>query len=318
MKASRRLAILLCTAFLVLSGSLTVGAGVETVILQTPPTAGALPLLWIHEQGILADQVNFDIRVSPDHQRGLSLIAQKDIEMLVTGVNVGAKAYNRGIDVRLVNTNIWGIDYLLTNGFTAESWFDLKGKTLSLPLLGGPLDFLVRYFLLENGVDPSDVEFVYSPSNHGARSFQLGQVDAIVLPEPMVTITLNSFDGAVLSMDLQEEWGKLHEGDSRIPFVGLFVRGDYAEANPQLMDKLEVSYHEGVAWVKANPAEAALLAEKYFGQPSPVVEASFARINLNLYPHDEQRKLIDRYFNAIMAIYPEMIGGKLPDEDFYF
>ncbi|MDI9485355.1 MAG: ABC transporter substrate-binding protein [Syntrophomonadaceae bacterium] len=318
MKGTHRLTVLLCASLMVLGGSLAAGAEFETIIVQTPPTAGALPLIWIKEQGVLTDQVELEIRVSPDHQRGLALIAQGDIDMLVTGVNVGAKAYNRGIDVRLVNTNIWGIDYLLTNGFAADSWSDLEGKTVSLPLLGGPLDFLVRYFLLQHGVDPADVEFVYSPSNNGARSFQLGQVDAIVLPEPMVTMVLSNFEQAVLSLDLQEEWGKLHEGDNRIPFVGLFAQGGFAEANPGLIEALNTCYQEGIAWVRANPEEAALLAEEYFNQPAAVVAASLERINLNNYPDAEEQALIGQYFNAIMEIYPEMIGGKLPDEDFYF
>lgn len=309
--------IIMALAVILFSLSAAVGAEDWALTIQTPPTVGALPLIWMKEQGVLADQVELEIRVSPDHQRGLALIAQKDIDLLVTGVNVGAKAYNKGIDLRLLNTNIWGIDYLLTNGFRAESWSDLKGKTLSLPLMGGPLDFLVRYFLQENGVNSSEVEFVYSPSANGARSFQLGQVDAIVLPEPMVTITLNSYEPAVLSLDLQEEWAKLHSGDDRIPFVGLFVGGDLAEENPNLIETLNTYYQQGMEWVKANPKEAALLAEQYFNQPAPVVEASFARINLNLYPA-EAGELITRYFHAIMGIYPEMIGGELPDEKFYF
>ena len=231
---------------------------------------------------------------------------------------MGAKAYNKGIALTLLNTTIWGIDYLLTNGFQADSWSDLVGKTLSLPLMGGPVDFLVRYFLQENGVDPAQVEFVYLPSNNGARSFQLGQLDAIVLPEPMVSITLLNYDQAVLSLDLQAVWAKLHEGDDRIPFVGLFARGDFARENPTLMNTLNAFYQEGVEWVKNNPAEAALLAERYFNQPAAVAEASFQRVNLNLYSDAEVRDLINRYFSAILEMYPEMIGGKLPDEDFYF
>lgn len=275
---------------------------------------GALPLLWLKDQG----KMELDIVISPDHQRGLALISKNEIDLLVTGVNVGAKAYNKGIDLTLLNTNIWGIDYLLTNGFQADSWSDLVGKTLSLPLMGGPVDFLVRYFLQENGVDPAQVEFVYLPSNNGARSFQLGQLDAIVLPEPMVSITLLNYDQAVLSLDLQAEWAKLHEGDDRIPFVGLFARGDFARENPTLMNTLNAFYQEGVEWVKNNPAEAALLAERYFNQPAAVAEASFQRVNLNLYSDAEVRDLINRYFSAILEMYPEMIGGKLPDEDFYF
>ena len=319
MKAKRSLLTVMLTILVVFtSTNLAVGAELAKIVVQTPPTVGALPLIWIKEQGMLAEQAELEIRVSPDHQRGLALIAQKDIEMLVTGVNVGVKAYNRGIDLRLVNTNIWGIDYLLTNGFEAGSWSDLRGKTLSLPLLGGPVDFLVRYFLLENGVDPSEVDFVYTPSNNGARSFQLGQVDAIVLPEPMVTITLNNYEQAVLSLDLQEEWAKLYDGDNRIPFVGLFVRGDFAQDNLQLIETLKSLYVQGVEWVKANPKEAASYAEKYFNQPAAVVEASFARVNLNLYPKDEEQDLLGRYFDAIRGIYPEMIGGQFPDEEFYF
>jgi hypothetical protein len=84
-------------------------------------------------------EINLEIQVSPDHQRGIALIAQNEIDLLVTGVNVGAKAYNKGIDLKLVNTNVWGIDYLLAD-FPAECWSDLEGKTLSVPLLGGRED----------------------------------------------------------------------------------------------------------------------------------------------------------------------------------
>lgn len=318
MRDIKRISLSLMTALLLLLfSSMIMGAKIEKVAIQSPPTVGALPLIWIKESGVLADQVEMEISISPDHQRGLSLIAQQEIEMLVTGVNVGAKAYNRGINLRILNTNIWGIDYLLTSGFKAESWSDLEGKTLSLPLQGGPLDFLARYFLLENGVDPEKVEYVYMPSNNGARTFQLGNLDAIVLPEPMVTITLKNYDQAVLSFDLQEEWGKLHDGDNRIPFVGLFVRGDLAESKPELLETINEYYRKGVDWVKENPAEAAALAAEYFGQPAPIVQESFSRINLNIYPVEESRELIEVYFNEILKLYPEMIGGQLPDEEFY-
>ena len=292
------------------------GSALPKVTIQSPATVGALPLIWIKESGFLDDQVDLDILVSPDHQRGLALIAQNEIELLVTGVNVGAKAYNKGIDLRLVNVNIWGIDYLLTGGFEARTWSDLEGKTLSLPLQGGPLDFLARYFLLENGADESKVKIVYQASNNGARSFQLGSVDAIILPEPLVTITLKNYADAVLSFDLQAEWAKLHDGDDRIPFVGLFVRGDFATQNSDLIAALEEGYRQGLEWVKANPTEAAVLAGEYFGQPPAIVQVIW-RINLNLYPENETKMLIERYFTEIMRFYPEMIGGQLPDADFY-
>ena len=58
---------------------------------------------------------------------------------------------------------------------------------------------MARYFLHNHGVDLDQIDFAYLPSNNGARAFQLGRLDAIILPEPMVTITLNNYDQAVLS-----------------------------------------------------------------------------------------------------------------------
>ena len=98
------------------------------IFIQSPPTVGVLPVIWVQEQGVLPRGIDLEIIISQDHQRGLSLISSGDLDLLVTGVNVGAKAYNR-IDLQLVNTNIWGIDYLLTSGFQAESWKDLEGRT---------------------------------------------------------------------------------------------------------------------------------------------------------------------------------------------
>ena len=307
---------------IVISGTLFakdhVEQGKEEIAIQSPPTVGALPILWMIENDVLSDRAHIDINISTDHQKAISLIAQNHIEMMVTGVNVGARVFNKGIDLRLVNTNIWAVDYLLTQGFKAEDWKDLKGKTLSLPLKGGPLDFLARYFLRENGVAVEDVNLVYKPLNSGAKTFQLGKLDAIILPEPLVTITLKNNEHAYLSLDLQKEWAKSHNGEDRIPYVGLFVRGDFADDHNELVKSFNQYYQQGIDWVHKNPQKAAQLAEKYFKIPAGIIRASFDRINLNVYSQGEALKLMEIYFDEILTLYPEMIGGKLPDDLFYF
>src|SRR6056297_357589 len=99
----------------------TINAQPKEVVIQTPPVPAALPLLKMQESGEFGSFMNLDVKVSPDHQRAISLIAKNEIDFMVTGVNVGAKIYNKGINVKLVNVNIWAIDYLLTNGFKADS-----------------------------------------------------------------------------------------------------------------------------------------------------------------------------------------------------
>ncbi|HKL74939.1 MAG TPA: ABC transporter substrate-binding protein [Halanaerobiales bacterium] len=295
-----------------------VQAEATKIKIQTPPIPAALPLLWIEETGQMEDLVDLDINLSPDHQRALTLINKNQIDMMMTGVNVGAKAYNKGMNLEMLNVNTWAIDYLLTNNFKAENWNDLKGKTLSLPLKGGPLDFLARYFLNKNGLDPEkDVNIVYRPLPNGARYFMTGKVDSILLPEPLVTVNLLKNENAVLSMDIQKEWAKYNDGDQRIPFVGLFVSKEFAQNNPQKTRVLNGLYIKGLEWVNSNPEKAAELGAKNFNLPKPVLQKSFTRINLNYYSDRETKKLTENYFSQILEMYPELLGGKMPDENFY-
>jgi len=300
--------------------TLTISASAVQAVeidVQAPTVPAALPFLWMQEEGKLPQAVDLNINLSSDHQRGMSLISQNEIQFLITGSNVAANAYNRGIDIKMLNVNTWAIDYLLTNGFKAESWEDLKGKSLAIPLQGGPLDFLARYLMEENGVNPKEVKIVYRALPGAAQYFMAGNLDAIILPEPLVTVTMAKAQNAVLSLDIQKEWAGVH-GDERIPFVGLFVNGEFSEEYPQFTEILNGLYKQGVSWVNENPDQAAALAAENFNMPAPILKKSMQRVNLNIYPEEESRELVELYFSEILEIYPEMLGGSMIDEEFYY
>src|SRR6056297_351682 len=123
LKKKRLITSILIISFLFLA---VVPAAAKEINVQAPPVPAALPFLWMQEEAELPAAVDLNINLSSDHQRGMSLLAQNDIDFLITGTNVGANAYNRGINLKMMNVNIWGIDYLLTDGFKADNWQDLK------------------------------------------------------------------------------------------------------------------------------------------------------------------------------------------------
>lgn len=315
LKRKRLLTLILIVSIMALA---VIPAAAKEINVQAPTIPAALPFLWMQEEAELPEAVELNINLSSDHQRGISLLAQNDIDFLVTGSNLGANAYNRGINLKMLNVNTWGIDYLLTDGFKAENWDDLKGKDLVLPLQGGPLDFLARYLAAENGLDPeSDLNLVYRALPGAAQLFMAGEFDAIILPEPLATVSLSKRESAELSMDIQKEWAKIH-GDQRIPFVALFVNGSFAEEYSQFTDIVDGYYKRGVEWVNNNPDAAAQLASKHFGMPAPVLKKSYSRVNLNIYSDAESRELTELYFGEMLNMYPDLLGGSLPDEEFYY
>lgn len=316
-KNSKKLTIF--SLILLISAVLFFPAAVQAVEVnvQAPTIPAAIPFLWMQEEGKIPAAFDFNLNLSSDHQRGMSLISQNEIEFLITGSNVAANAYNRGINIKMLNINTWAIDYLLTNDFKADNWEDLKGKSLALPLQGGPLDFLARYLMDKNNVNPEDVNLVYRALPGAAQYFMAGNVDAIILPEPLVTVTLAKSDQAVLSLDIQKEWAEIH-GDARIPFVGLFVNGKFAEENPQFVEIFNGLYKQGVSWVNENPTQAAELAAENFDMPAPILKKSMQRVNLNIYSDQESREITELYFSEILEMYPEMLGGSMIDEEFYY
>lgn len=285
--------------------------------VYSPAIISALPFFWIQEGGYLNREIDLKIIISPDHRRALSLIDKNEIQMMITGVNVGALAFNKKIGINLLNINIWGIDYLLTYGFKASNWEDLKGKTLCLPLKGGPLDFIARYLIQKVTMDIKEINLVYIPLPQGAKYFQSGKLDAIILPEPLVTITLKNVPQVLLSMDIQKEWARYHQDDSRIPFVGLFVSSVFAEQHPELIKKFELLYSEGTKWVNQNPKETAKLAQKYLKIPAHTFEETLERTHFECISSQESKGRVQEYFKEMLKIYPELLGGRLPDEEFY-
>lgn len=315
LKKKRLITLVLIVSIMILT---VLPAVAKEINIQSPTVPAALPFLWMEEKIDLPNALDLNIKLSSDHKRGISLLAKNDIDFLITGTNVGANAYNRGVDIKLINVNTWGIDYLLTNSFKAESWQDLKNKDLVLPLKGGPLDFLVRYLAEQNGLNPDrDLNLVYRSLPGAAQLFMAGKSDAIVLPEPLVTLTLNNSKNAVLSMDIQKEWAKIHN-DPRIPFVALFASTNFVEEYPQFTKIINAYYKKGVDWVKQNPEAAAELAAKHFSLPAPILKESLNRVELNIYSKQQSRDLTEIYFLEIFKVYPELLGGSLTDEEFYY
>ncbi|MEJ6951820.1 ABC transporter substrate-binding protein [Natronospora cellulosivora (SeqCode)] len=289
---------------------------ITSISIHAPSSVAVLPLLWMYENDVL--DIDIDLRISENHEFLMALIANEMTDLIFTEVNRGARAFNRGVDIKLLNTNIWGNTYLLTYGSKLESWEDLKGKKLSLPLEGGYFDFLTRFLLAKNGVDAEDVNIYYRSFQYAVDIFALGNLDTIVLPESMSTIVLSKVPRTHISFDMQEEWGKVHDGEDRIPYLGLFARGAFARENSELLEEFNYYYKQGVDWVNENPDEAAKMANRNLNMSRNIIRDSLDRVNLNIYPEDESYDVINLFFDEVMEIYPHMIENEIPDDSFYF
>ena len=117
-----------------------------------------------------------------------------ELDMAAIPANLAAALYQKtkgGIQVMAVNT--LGVLYVVEKGDTVHSMADLAGRTILSTGKGTTPEYLLRYLLEKNGLDPDkDVKIQYcSEATEVTAQMAAAQKDAIaVLPQPYVTACL--------------------------------------------------------------------------------------------------------------------------------
>ena len=67
-----------------------------------------------------------------------------------------------------------------------------------------------------------------------------------------------------------------------------------------------------------NPEDAGKLAEKYLNVDDVLIEKAMSNFNFNYVSSEAAKKDIEKYYDILFTYRPEIIGGKISDESFYY
>ena len=96
------------------------------------------------------------------------------------------------------------------------------------------------------------------------------------------------------------------------------VRKAFAEENPDAVNAFLDGYKASVEYVNANTAEAAALIGGYDIVPEPVAMKALPACNITFIEGDELQQKLSGYLAVLFEAEPKSVGGKLPEEDFYY
>ena len=99
--------------------------------------------------------------------------------------------------------------------------------------------------------------------------------------------------------------------------MGLFVNKTWAQKNSELAASIATAYTKGVAWLNANPKQAAQLGSQVLDLPESVVAQAMQRIRLDVPARATTKRLVDEHLREMLAFLPELVGDKVPDAGFY-
>ena len=292
---------------------------VKVAALKGPTALGMLKMMEDQENGETPDNYEFELAGSADEILGR--IIQGEIDIAAVPVNVASVLYNKTEGkVQLLAVNTLGVLYVLEKGDTIESPKDLKGQTIYTTGQGSTPEYVLRYILTENNIDPdNDVTIVYkSEASEVAAAFQSGEATIAMLPQPFVTSVMAQNEGLRVALDITEEWAQVGDG-SDLTQGCVVVQKAYAEAHPDVIERFLEAYEASVDYVNSNTEEAGGLAEKFgiIAKAALAVKAIPA-CNIVLLTGDEMRTAAGGFLKVLSEANAQAVGGKLPGDDFYY
>jgi NitT/TauT family transport system substrate-binding protein len=294
------------------------GIIINIASLKGPTSIGMIKMHEDHPSLGESITTNYEIVASPDIM--ISKILSKEVDIATLPTNVAAKLYNKGLNLKLAAIVGENVLYVLSQGNKITSWESLKGKKINVISKGSTPDVVFRYLLKKNNIDPvTDVNLDYSVEQVELSQLMIsGKADLAILPEPFVTMVLTKNSNVNLAFDFGKEWAKVRNGQS-LPMSCLVINADLAKSNPEAITAFLEKYKESIQWVNSNIGDAAKLVEKFkIGMDAVTAQEAIPRCNIKYTDSNQSKDLVNDYMKTMFDFSPEDIGGKIPDEKFYY
>lgn len=290
-----------------------------TITVGLPTAPPALPVLRMIEANALGKDVEIQLGIWNEPETLIAMVQDEGHDMFAFPLTVVAKLYNKGMDVRLMNVNTWGVTYFMTSDPNFESWNDLKGKTVYVPLQSSPPDALTQYFLNEAGLEVGkDVEIIYATTVEVATMLASGDAVYGTLIEPQVTKALMGNENLRVAFNFEDEWQRVTGTDTKIPNAGFGTTQSFIDKNPELVSAFQDEYEKATIWAKENPEELGDLAEKYLGLKASLIIKSLPNMGLEFKSAIDSKEELKMFYELMNDFNPEMIGGKVADHELYY
>lgn len=264
---------------------------------------------------------NIEITIYNEPIQVRKLMLEESVDLAILPTTMGAILYNKGVNYQLAAIPVWGTLYLFGQDTTIKSWSDLKGKRIYLMAKGMTPDVLFKQLLIKNGIDPEkDIQPDYSFPTHIdlANAVASGQAKLGVISEPLVSLVEQKNKNVKPIFDLNKEWQNVFP-DTPIAQTALMVNSNFAKTQNKEIKKLMHQYQQSSVWVNQNPEKAAELIVKYNILPNTdVAQLSIPRSNLHFVHAKNIEDEITNYLKIFYKMNPDIIGGKIPDNNFIY
>lgn len=295
-------------------------AEVNLYVLSGPTGIGAMNLWAAADAG--ETQNTYHITMPGANDEVVAAISNGDADIAAVATNLAATLYNKtsgGVTVLAVNT--LGVLSLLGNGQEVATIADLAGKTIYAPGQGANPEYILRYVLTGNGLDP-DKDVTIQFVGEGSELLTVWQTDPeaiIMAPQPVATSILMQNENAATIFNMTDEWDKVSGGDSTLMMGCVIVRNEFLQENPGAVALFLQEYAASIEKAQSDVEGTAALCEQYGLIPkAALAKAAIPSCGLTFVTGAEMKSALSGYLQVMFDADPKSVGGAMPGDDFYY
>ena len=295
-------------------------AEINLYVLSGPTGIGAMNLWAASDAGETKN--TYHITMPGANDEVVAALSKGDADIAAVATNLAATLYNKtdgGVTVLAVNT--LGVLSLLSNGQEAATVSELKGKTIYAPGQGANPEYILRYVLSGNGLDP-DKDVTLRFVGEGSELLTVWQSDpeaVILAPQPVATSILMQNENAKTLFDMTEEWDKIAGGDSTLMMGCVIVRNEFLQANPGAVELFLQEYAASIEKARSDVEGTAVLCEQYGLIPkAALAQKAIPSCGLTFVTGAEMKTGLSGYLQVMFDANPKSVGGALPGDGFYY
>jgi NitT/TauT family transport system substrate-binding protein len=244
-------------------------ASQSVALAQSKMTVGYTSLSGVAPIFVAKEQGQFD-------KRGLNveLLAMRGGNVLVPSLVAGSiqvatltapslvQAIDGGIELvgltslSVLSTGMTNTGVLARTGVEIKSAKDFEGKRVAVATIGSISDILFQKWMALKGANPKLVKFVEVSFPQMPDVIKTGNIDAVVIPDPLMTAILKAGSGYVVSYFFGEM------PDNTRAMVSAASRA-WAAQNARDARAYQDAIAEAATWANANPSETKAIIGKW-------------------------------------------------------
>lgn len=304
--------------------------------LKGPTSLGILFLMEEAKENPSDCPYEFHMAVGADEL--LPLLVKGELDIALVPANVAAVLYQKTEGgVTVVDINTLGVLYLVTGSQEIGSAADLEGRTIYLTGKGATPEASLKYILEQNGLKQGDYTLEYK-SEAAEVAAVLAQDPAAIglLPQPFATAALRQNENLRIALDMDAEWeaARKREDSQEIEssrenspeeqpgamVTGVtIVRNDFLREHKDAVESFLKRHEDSVAAINDDPDKGAVLAvEAGIVAKEEIAREAIPRCSLVCVTGEEMKAVLSAYLEVLAGFNAELVGGKLPGEDFYY